>query len=183
MSFYSVGDADKNFAIEDKGVFYESITAPVGVIVNDSNIQDLTFHITNTENFDDINVYLIDYLLNVTHDLKQADYTVNNISQGEFNTRFEIMFSRSSLNMEEENISNNDLIVSNYNDSQFKVSIKRATITNLKAFDALGKLVIDMITDSNNFFVPNHFKEGSILFIKATLENGKVLTKKFVKLN
>ncbi len=181
LSFYSVNNGNK-LAIEDKGIFENNITVPVGVIVNDPNIHDLTFNIANADNFDDINVYLIDHVLNVTHDLKQANYTVNDLSQGEFNTRFEIVFSRSALSVEDTNISNNSLIVSNDNANKFKVSIKGATIKNFKAFDALGKLVIEMQPNSNSFFVENNLKEGTVLFIKATLQNGTVLTKKFVKL-
>ena len=181
LSFYAVSN-DQKLAIEDKGIFDDDITIPVGLIVNDPNIHDLTFNIANAENFDDINVYLIDHVLNVTHDLKQANYTINDLSEGEYDTRFEILFSRSALNVEDTNISNNSLIVSNDNANQFKVSIKGATIKNFKAFDALGKLVIDMQPDSNSFFVPNNLKEGTVLFIKATLQNGTVLTKKFVKL-
>ena len=122
-------------------------------------------------------------MLNVTHDLHAGNYTFATTATGMFNERFQLVFSRNPLDVTNEIIADDKLVVSNVNDAQIKVNmLDSSIITNLIAFDVLGKQVINMQPNANNFVINTNLKQGQVLFIKATLENGQVLSNKFMKL-
>jgi hypothetical protein len=184
IAIYSfANDTNQILSIDDRGVFNSDITVPVGMYITDANVNELTVTIDRFNNFDDINVYLKDNLFNTIHDLKVSDYTFVPQGVGEYNNRFEILFSRTALATDNEIVDSNDLIVSNHNDSQIKVKmLSKEIITEFKAFDVVGKLVIDMKPNSNNFLIDTDLKQGQVLFIKAVLKNGQTLKTKFIKL-
>lgn len=184
LSFYSIThDTNDKLAIEDRGLFADDITIPVGYTVNNPAVTQLTFSIDHFQNLEGVNVYLKDNLLNITHDLKLADYTFGISTTGEVNDRFELLFSRNALATTNFEVSKDRLVVSNQGNSQIKVNmLDGSVISNLKAYNTLGKLVINTYANSNSFVINTTLKRGQIVFIKATLENGQILKKKFIKL-
>jgi len=184
LSFYSItNDTNDKLAIEDRGLFADDITIPVGYTVNNPAVTQLIFSIDHFQNLEGVNVYLRDNLLNITHDLKLANYTFEISTIGEVNDRFELLFSRNALKTTDFEVSKDRLVVSNQSDSQIKVNmLDESVISNLKAYNTLGKLVINTNANSNSFVINTTLKRGQIVFIKAILENGQILKKKFVKL-
>ncbi len=183
LSFYSFNALEDKLSINDTGLLTNDRTIPLGFVINAEVIDGATISIAHSQNLEDTNVYLIDNLLNVTHDLKVSDYQISVTETGEVNNRFEIVFNRDPLSTNDDIITNDTLVVSNQNETQIKVNmLDGSIITNLKAFDVLGKLVIDMKANSNDFIINTNIKQGQVLFIKATLENGQVLSNKFMKL-
>ena len=61
----------------------------------------------------------------------------------------------------------------------------KGTITNMKVYDMLGRMLIEKLPDAGeatNFTVPiSTIKPGTILILKATFENGVELSKKTIK--
>ena len=97
--------------------------------------------------------------------------------------RFEIVLTRNTLSNDSHINLESDLIIANYNENQIKVKTTNGSIIKkLKAYNTLGKLIIDVTHNSNNFIINKYLNQGQILFFKVSLENGQVLTKKFVKL-
>ncbi len=156
---------------------------PLGFNMNNSTINQLTLSLDHLESFTGYDIYLRDIDNSVLHNIKDNPYNFTVSQTGNFNTRFELVFSRNALSVNDNVLTSDDLIIANQDINNFKVKMANgATITNFKAFDVVGKLIIDMDTNSSNFTVNNNLKQGTVLFVKATLENGQVLSKKFIKL-
>ena len=186
VSFASqgVGVDTENLAIQTRGLLNDSeTTIPLRFDTTDASITNFTISIDHFENLSNENIYLRDNELNILHNLKVSDYNFTSNAIGTNDTRFELVFSRNALSVNENLLTSNDLIVSNINTTQFRVRMnENSNITNFKAFDVLGKLVIDMNPNKDNFIVNTEIKQGTVLFVKATLENGQVISKKFIKL-
>lgn len=184
LGFYSINDTNEFLTINDTGIFTETErTIPLGFYINSEAVEDLSIRINHYENLENVSIYLRDNVLNTLHDLKIAEYTFTNIEIGKFDERFEIILSRNPLSVGDDTIANDNLIVSNQNENTIQVKmIDGSTITNFKAYDVLGRLLIDDKTKSNDYTIKTSIKQGEILFIKAKLESGQVLSKKFIKL-
>jgi len=114
--------------------------------------------------------------------LKVSDYTFNITTIGEFNNRLEILFRNTALNTDNQIVNNDKLIITNKTETSIHVKMINGTIiTKLKTYDVLGKLVINIAPNKNDFIINTSFNQGTVLFIKAELENGSVLTHKFLK--
>jgi len=182
IAFYSLAaNTNERLAVDDSGEFQTDITIPIGYYLNNNNVPNLTFSIDHFENLENVNIYIKDKLLNIVHDLKIADYTFNTNDTGVFDTRFDLIFNRNTLTTDDSKLANNNsLIIANNTENQIKV-ISSNKITNFKVFDILGKLVIETNPNTNNFSINTKIDKGTILFGKATLENGQTLFKKFIK--
>jgi len=184
LGFYSINEDNDNLTINDTGIFSETErTIPLGYYINSELVDDISIRINHTDNLENVNIYLRDNLLNTLHDLTQADYNFINTETGIFENRFEIVFSRNILAVDGEVIANDKLVVSNQSENEIIVRmLDGSVITNFKAFDVLGRLVINTKVNDSNFTVNTNFNQSKVLFIKVILENGQVLSKKFIKL-
>ncbi len=175
--FYSLLNS-KKMAIQGLANFNTNKTVPLGVeIIEAGNFEFSIDHLEGE--LEDVNVYLKDNLLNNIHDLKQANYIININTLGNINNRFELVFQRNTL-------SNNDLLngenafISNANEV-IKIAATD-TIHNIKAYDILGKLIINKDTNNQVIMLQNNIKSGTILLFEITLKNGIVINKKFIKI-
>jgi len=112
-----------------------------------------------------------------------SDYNFTQSQLGNINTRFELIFSRNTLNTQDNILDIDNLIVTNISENKIKIKAKSSSvISKFKAFDVLGKLIINLKPNKSNFIINTpSIKQGSLLFIKAQLENGKILNTKFIK--
>lgn len=181
FDFYSLMN-DANYAIQGFQTITNEKIVPIGI--NAPLTGSLQIKIDRFEaDLENINVYLRDNLLNNTHDLKIADYNFDTTQEGVFNERFELIFSRNALaTNNNEIISNSELVVSNLNDEIHFEMLNGDTITKIQAFDVIGKLVLQANPNTNNININTNINNGTVLFIKVQLENGQILTKKFIKL-
>jgi len=186
LSFYTngIGDDAQNLVIQARAPLNNiNSTIPLGFNMDNSNINQLTINLDHLENFIGYDIYLRDIDNNILHNIKQSPYSFTINHTGSFNNRFEIVFSRNSLSTNDEKLPSEDLIVKNQDSNNFIVkSSNGSTINNFKAYNIVGKLIIDTYPNSNNFVINTGIKQGTILFVKATLENGQVISKKFIKL-
>ena len=184
LSSNGIGTNTNNLAIQTRGLLTDTdTTIPLNVVTTDDAITSLTISIDHFENLADTNIYLIDNVANITHDLKMGAYTFNITQAGSLDGRFEVVFSRNALSTQDFNITNKDLILANVDATHIGVKMTSGDIiTNFKAYDALGKLVINTKPNQSTFNVDTKINEGTILFINVTLENGQVLIKKFIKM-
>ncbi len=183
ISFYSNGINEELFAIQALPNLNEDTIVPLGYDVIEESINQLKISIDHLENFNDVEIYLKDNVLNVTHDLELSDYDFSINETGMVNNRFELVFKRNALSTQDNLLILEDLIVSNYSENEIFVKTKNATIiSELKAYDVLGKLIIDLKPNQSTFIIPTSINQGTVLFVKAKLENNKILKTKFIKL-
>lgn len=158
---------------------------PVGFKTNINVPTIFTFSLIKYEGsfLESNTVYLKDKLLNKTHNLKTSDYSFTS-EVGEFNDRFEIVFTEDALSLGEVKIDNNTLqIIELQNgDVQFKVS-SQFEMKSIEIVDLLGRTLykLDAQGNSQTFSLSNLSQATYIA--KVELTNGYVITKKALKRN
>ncbi|MBC8755596.1 T9SS type A sorting domain-containing protein [Kordia sp. YSTF-M3] len=178
ISFYSI-EASDEFGIQGRPAFTGNDIIPLGY---DSYILgDITISIDALEgvlNTTDTNIYLKDFELNITHDLKQSDYTFTT-TDGVFSNRFQLEFVNNSMLSVDEVLNENDLAV--YLNTNNELEIKQRTrtqINNVTVYSILGKKIAS-ITDMNQKISLREQASGVYIVVIDT-EKGK-LTKKIAR--
>ncbi len=128
----------------------------------------------------DTEVYLVDHLLNTTHDLKAGDYQFEQTVTGSFPDRFTLQFAGQALDVDDEIFTKNGFVISNDVES---LRIRSTEIVkNIQIYDLLGRMIIQKQPNQKSFNIgTTTIKNGTVLIIKATLENGSVISKKTIK--
>lgn len=183
VSFYSIIE-NKNFAIQGKKPLQEEDNVKIGFVSNININDSLKISIEKIEGqLRDYSVYLKDNLLNIIHDLKTSDYNFIMNEKGAFNERFELQFKKASsvvLSSEDELLNKEELILS-IQDNNLEVRTNNGTIINdFKAYDILGRLLVNEKPSSNTFNVNISVNTGTVLLIDTILESNKRITKKFL---
>jgi len=178
IDFYSKIDT-LNYAVQGLSKFHTDKKVQLGF---DTYISEpLTYKITisNTEGIlKDNNIYLIDHELNITHDLKLADYEFDVNGEGYYPDRFTLQFKNATLNIDDV-IEDNHFVVTNEDDTLLMSA--NSIITNLKIYDLMGRILIDKNPNSVEFSINNHaIKTGSVLVVNAILENNQSISKKVI---
>jgi len=182
-TFYSVGLNNQHYGIQALPLLQDDTSIPLGYQIENKDITNLNISIDHFENLEDVIVYLRDNLLNITHNLSQQNYDFMVSDTGIFNTRFELLFKNYALS-EDDIVLNENLIVNNQNDESVLVKTNNGSIIkNIKVYDVLGKLILNSKHHNAtvNLQTPN-INQGTVLFLKVTLENGQILNKKIIKL-
>jgi hypothetical protein len=183
VSFYSIVE-DKNLAVQGKSPLFDDVIVQLGFssYLNEGEILKIGIAKTdgklNTNEFD---IFLKDKLLNTIHDLKATDYEFLINEKGVFNNRFELIINKSNvLNIEDE-IVNNQLLINNLEDKLTVSTLNNAIISSFKAYDMLGRLIINESPNKNQFeFNIEHLSKGNVLLINAVLDNDKTIFKKVI---
>lgn len=187
VSLYSLIDGGA-YNIQGKSAF--RITDKISLGFDSRILEPLTISIFETEGIlSEVPVYLIDNELEIVHDLKESDYIFEIAEIGTYNNRFEILFEEPVqqvvLNVDEIEENNPNIIVSNeleFISIQYVNDTENA-ISKVKAYDVLGRLLIDKITQENQLNINStSIKQGTVLIFKIKLSNGKIFTQKFIKL-
>ncbi len=183
ISFYSkgVGVDTEKLAIQTRGILTNDDTIiPLGFNHNDANYNSFIIEIDHLENLTNTDVFLHDLELNITHNLKNGAYFFTNNTVGDINQRFELIFSRNALGIEDNLINNESLIVSQNNSILNVKTQKGSLITGIQLYDILGKQLYN--STNNQPINLNNIAIGNVIFIKVKLENGKTLNTKFIKM-
>jgi len=185
ISFYSngVGANTDKLAIQTRGLLADDDTiVPLGVIVNDDQINNVTISIDHLENLTNEDIYLKDNLLNTVTNLKEGNYSFTISQTGDINNRFELLFSRNTLSLDQIKENTNITIAQNAN-----VFIVNATATSkikqVEVYNMIGQQVENVQKTASTIEIPNNkYAKGTILIFKATLDNGSVISKKVIKM-
>ena len=122
-------------------------------------------------------VFINDKLTNTIHDLKASPYTFTS-SQGDFTTRFSVVYKNTLLSNEV--FENNSFTVLINTDNEIQFLSTETAIENVKIYDLSGRLLVEKNNvNDNNLTIRNSFNT-SILLVKTTLTNGKVEIKKLI---
>ena len=180
ISFYSMDTNFNKLGIQTKGELQEQTNIPLGITKLQNNTNTYKIGIDHFENMDNTNIYLKDNLLHLIHDIKINDYTFQLQNNGEVNNRFELIFNRNALSLNEESTENSVIVFSN-NSNSFTVKSDNYKIKQLQIFDLLGKIIYSNIPNNNTIVVEtSHLSQGTVLLLKITLENGMIQTKKYI---
>ena len=178
--FYSVIE-NKKYVIQGLNSFSANKSVSLGY---DANVapRSLTIGIDKTEGaLKDAEVYLVDHILNITHDLKNSDYQFEQTATGENLNRFTLQFTASGATLAVEELNSLiDFVVSNDFES-LKINSKKS-VNEIRVYDLLGRMLIQENPNKKSFQLnAENIKNGTILLIEATLENGSVVSKKTIK--
>jgi len=177
LLFYSIAGAD-NYSIQGKQLpFDDNEIVPLGY---KSTIAS-TYTI-NMDNFDglfqDQDVFLIDRVAHVTHNLKTGDYTFST-AIGTFNDRFEIRYKTSALATD--NASANGHSVSIIPQGK-EVKIKSSeTIKKVAVYDMLGRMIYsnDKV-NAREFTTTNLIRATQVVIVKVQLDNNYEVSQKVI---
>jgi len=184
---YTIIDStiDKKFAIQGKDPYNLNIdeVIPLGFIttIEEATIYTISIHATEGNFMGENDIFVIDYDLNIIHNLKTSDYNFTSNS-GEFNNRFEIVFTPQALSINDNVITANDLIITELNNGEVQIKVsEQYTIQHVEILDVLGRQVYSL-TGNSSVEVYNLSKLSNTAYIaKVTLSNGQVISKKAIK--
>ena len=128
------------------------------------------------------NIYLKDNLTNTFHNLSESDYEFTS-DPGEFNERFQIMFSANALSTSEIETDTAQVSITQLDSESFKFSSSTSKITSITVFDLLGRNVQELKGSKNIEVYKLNTLSNAIYVAKIKLENGLIISKKFVKNN
>lgn len=175
LYFIIDNDPTKKYVIQGVGAFDELMEFPLGLKITEEG--NHTIMLDATENFDNT-IYIIDKLLNITHNLNDSNFEFN-IASGEFLDRFQLVFQpKNTLDIDEfeRNLinayynRNNSIIINNPNG---------VNLYNIMIYNLLGQKLIQINNNSlnqNKITIPFRNKEG-IYLIKIESEIGEGIYK------
>lgn len=124
-------------------------------------------------------IYLEDKQLGIIHNLTQSPYTFTNDS-GKYDNRFILRYTNTLLDNGEFDLSQNNVTIYPLNTS-IVIDSKQNNIKEYVIYDALGRTLSFMNKVNSNKEIVNSIKKSNqVLVVKATLENGFVITKKII---
>ena len=178
FSLYSLAGNDKLVIQGLSLANIDQTLVPLGVEVSDAG--DIALQINRMERFDDYDIYLIDNVTGIYHNLKLSPYRIH-LDAGVYEDRFVLAFAR-VLDVEEQAASFS-LLLSQQN-GFFRLwhpggeNLQKVYIYNLS-----GQLIFkkDAINRPDVEIDLRNIANGSLLFFKVTDTNGRTAVKKAVK--
>lgn len=186
ISIYSTIENDINkFAIQGKAI--ESLTLdeviPLGfsTSINEATIYTIAANDFEGEFLTNNTIYLKDNLLNVIHDLSSTAYNFTS-ETGEFNERFEIIFTPETLSVNEFEVNTNDLTIIELNNGQVQFNVSNhLNMNSIEILDLLGKRIYKL-SASGHSEILNLSKLSQATYIAIVeLSDGQKITKKAIK--
>lgn len=178
-------NSDKKFAIQAKAPNSLSLdeTIPLGFYSNTNQPTIYTLSIAQLEGeFMTTNtIYLVDNLNNTIHNLTNSNYSFTS-DAGDFNNRFEIVFTPEVLSINDTIINANELIITELHNGEVQIKVSEPhTIEHVEILDILGRQIYNF-TGNTSVEVYNLSKLSNAAYVaKVTLSNGQVISKKAVK--
>ncbi|WP_130736331.1 reprolysin-like metallopeptidase [Flavobacterium sp. J27] len=175
---YSIINAEE-LVIQGKGLpFDDNDIVTLGLKVEISGTYSI-----NLENMDGLfdlqNIYLKDKYLNVIHDIKQSSYSFSS-QAGIFEDRFEIVYKDAVVLDIPDFVSENAVIVFT-NNSSIVINSEQIAIQSISIFDVLGRaLLLNKEVYENSIAITTLQATNQALFVKITLNNNQVVTKKII---
>ncbi|MCF7566897.1 T9SS type A sorting domain-containing protein [Sabulilitoribacter arenilitoris] len=183
--YTSMENSDKKFAIQGKAPsdLNENEIIDLGFITSIDVETLYTLSIAQLEGdyLNNNTIYLKDNLLDKLHDLSDSDYTFTS-EIGEFNTRFQIVFTNKALSTNDSNLNNNRLTIIELDDNHvnFKMS-NSLTIKKVTIYDLLGRELYNLKGENSSETYELSKLKSTIYIAKVELSNGEIITKKTIK--
>jgi hypothetical protein len=176
VSIYSLA-VDKKLTIQGLGLpFVDTDIIPLGFKSTVDGIQ--TISLAQFDGlFENQGIYLEDKLLNVVHDLKQANYTFASVA-GTFEDRFVLRFTNMTLG--NPTFSEGSIVVYKNTDG-IHINTGQMTMKNVVIYDVTGRVLASQtaINSSQTLFT-NVTNANQILLVKITSQDGVTVIKKIL---
>ncbi|MFN3908892.1 MAG: T9SS type A sorting domain-containing protein, partial [Flavobacterium sp.] len=177
MNFYSLVD-NLNISIQGRAPMQITDEVPIGYYVASAG----TFSISMPQ-YDGIfaadqDVFLLDQLTNITHNLKIAPYTFTTTS-GTHNSRFKIVYQNNPLGVNE--VTENNHLTVFYQNQQIHVESSKELLDTIQIFDIQGRRIFDKNNLSTHQVSFEFLKNHSFYFVKVKTKSGTILSHKIVK--
>ena len=122
-----------------------------------------------------------DRLLNRSHNLKDGDYNFTS-EVGEFNDRFEILFTNAFLSDDEFVANDKALSIFEHNNGHFQFKLSGIhTMKNIQIIDLQGRILYNFEVNSNDVTRQLSALSQTPFIANITLDNNQTLTKKAMK--
>lgn len=172
---------DKKFAIQGKNTnsLNEEEVIPLGFYTSNNTSYNLSIDHLQGDFLTENPIYLKDNLQNYTHNLSESDYSFTS-STGEFNSRFEIVFTNNALSTNDYELANQTIQIINLDDHRvnFKAS-NNLTIKSVSIYDLYGREVSNFKGEKNSETYSLSNLSVAVYMAKVELSNNIIVTKKF----
>ncbi|AXG68490.1 amylopullulanase [Kordia sp. SMS9] len=172
-------DATHTYGIQGRPTFADTDIVPVGY--DSAVLGDITISIDQMEgilNTADVDVFLKDLDLNITHNLKVSPYTFTT-TDGTFPNRFQLQFINNILSVDEEVLAEDALAVYLNNTKEIEIKQRTGTeINSVKVYSMLGQLV--GMTSNMNQKISLRAQASGVYLVVIDTEKGS-LTKKITR--
>lgn len=125
-------------------------------------------------------IYLKDNLTNTVHNLSDSDYSFTS-DAGEFNERFEIVFSAAALSNDAFVLDANTIKIMQLDNETIQFTTEVSNFTSISIFDLLGRNLYDLKSETNTETYNLSSLKSSVYIATIELANGATVSKKFVK--
>ncbi|GAA4890178.1 hypothetical protein GCM10023311_12960 [Flaviramulus aquimarinus] len=185
-ALYTLADTDTvKYVIQGKNInsIDENEIIKLGFITNVEVPTEYTLSLAQIEGdfLTSNSIYLIDHLLNSSHNLSASNYTFTS-EPDEFNDRFEIVFNEASLSIDDVALNSKSLKINELEDNHVQFTIaNNLSIKSVSIYDLLGRQLYRFKGHSHleTYNLSNLRK--SIYIAKVELSNGATITKKALK--
>ena len=180
QNFYSVID-NEPYLIQGKALpFVNSDLVPVGFKApNNGNYSIAIATVDGLFVNNGQNIYLEDTLLDIVHNLSLNPYTFT-ATTGIHNNRFVIRYTDRALNTNDFNLMNNTVTIY-ASGTGIKINSTQAMVKSYEVYTILGQVIAsENNVNNHDCVVKNIMKNDQTLLVKATLNNGQVVTKKVI---
>ena len=179
VNLYSkISESDSKFLIQGLGTFSEDKKVALGI--ENKNTGALKISIVGIEGaLKDADIFLVDNLLGITHNLKGSDYLFEQTTTGETPNRFTLQFAGAALEIDNFEKDNEFSIVNTIDGFNINAS---KVVTKVKVYDMLGRIIVNDNPNKQSFSLKvDNIKAGTVLVIESTLDNGAILSKKAIR--
>ncbi|WP_179348944.1 choice-of-anchor D domain-containing protein [Winogradskyella pacifica] len=175
--------SDNSYIIQGRALpFVDTDVIPLGLKV--SQMGNYTIAIGAVDGlFESENqiIYLKDNTLNFTHNLTNQPYEFTS-ETGEFNDRFQIVFTQSTLSIDDNIIDANAVTITEFQNGDVQIKVgKTHTIKHVAIIDVTGRIIYNLPGhDSTEVYDLSKLSQAAYI-AKITLSNGQVISKKAIK--
>lgn len=174
---YSLID-NEPYTIQAKSLpFANTDVVPLGYKVNVAGQTTISLDHVDGVFSGNQNIYLLDQLLNVTHDLKAAPYTFAS-QAGTFNNRFVVRYTSAALGNGGFDLQNKVTVATGKN--QITIKSESEAIDQVILFDMFGRKIHENTRINNNEFQISGLLTHQTLIAQIILADGQVIAKKLV---
>jgi hypothetical protein len=170
--------ADYKLAIQGRSSFATTDVFPLGLQATEAG--QFTISLADFDGlFVSQNIFLKDNVLNTIQNLKLGSYTFN-AAQGEFASRFEVVFD-SSLLSTNSNVFNDASVIVIKNNNGISIETGNNTIDKVAIYDIRGRLLLTKTNiNASTVTLNNVATANQVLIVKITNTNNQTVTKKVV---
>ncbi len=179
VSLYSVLDTGEELAIQGRSAFNENQEVPLGFVSQVEETQEFKISISELDGivWPEVQVYLLDRMLSVIHNLTDADYIFKS-NEGTQKDRFVLLFKRTldTPANELESIS----IVPNPTKGNLTIFSPKTVINSVEVYDIRGRRLMNIENNSTQYALDLSSFQTATYFVKINTQEG-TLTKRVVK--